>query len=102
MENITDKLNKLKREEYIWSYELNDNELNIRYGLFSVRDTERSIDLRNKTLKQALLDSAKDIRVDIESSLEDENDYFGYENEKQLEDRIVEETEYLKYLSELV
>lgn len=99
---MKEKLDKLVKDEWLWGYDLQDDELTIRYGLYSVRDTERVIDLNGKDLKQALLESAENIRVDIESSLVDDNDFFGYDNEKDLEDRIVEETEYLQRLSELV
>ena len=99
---MREKLNKLVQDEYLWGYDLQDNELVIRYGLASVRDTERVIDLENKDLKQALLESANDLRIDIESSLVDDNDFFGYSSKEELEDRIIEETEYLKLLSALV
>lgn len=99
---MKEKLDKLVKDEWLWGYDLKDNELTIRYGLSSVRDTERVIDLNGKDLKQALLESTKNIRVDIESSLVDDNDFFGYDNAEDLEDRIVEETEFLKELSELV
>ena len=99
---MKEKLDKLVKDEWLWDYDLQDDELTIRYGLYSVRDTERVIDLNGKDLKQALLESAENIRVDIESSLVDENDFFGYDNAEDLEDRIVEETEYLQRLSELV
>lgn len=99
---MKEKLNKLVKEEYLWGYDLKDNELTIRYGLGSVSDTERVIDLKDKTLKQAFLESANNIRVDIESSLVDENDFFGYSDREELEERIEEETDYLKLLSELV
>lgn len=99
---MKEKLDKLVKDEWLWDYDLKDDELTIRYGLSSVRDTERIIDLNGKDLKQALLESAENIRVDIESSLVDDNDFFGYDNKKDLEDRIVEETEYLQRLSELV
>lgn len=102
MNNIKKKLNNLVKQEYLWSYELEDNELILYYGLSSVKDTMRVIDITNKDLKQALLESAEELRIDIESSLVDNNDYFGYDSEEQLEERIVEETEYLKLLSELV
>ena len=100
--DIIYRLNDLVKEEYLWSYDLKDNELVVRYGLSSVKDTERAIDLEDKTLKQAFLESAEELRVDIESSLVDNNDYFGYDTKEELEDRITEETEYLKLLSELV
>jgi hypothetical protein len=99
---MKEKLDKLVKDEWLWDYNLQDDELTIRYGLSSVSDTERVIDITNKDLKQALSESGEDVRIDIESSLVDDNDFFGYDNAEELEDRIVEETEYLKRLSELV
>ena len=96
------QLDKLVKDEWLWGYDLQDDELIIRYGLSSVSDTERVIDIKNKDLKKALFESGENIRIDIESSLVDNNDFFGYSNKEELEDRIVEETEYLKRLSELV
>lgn len=99
---MKEKLNNLVRKGYIYDYTIGDTEVIIRYGLSSVGTTERVVDIENKDLKQALFESGKDIRVDIESSLVDDNDFFGYDNAEDLEDRIVEETEFLKRLSELV
>lgn len=96
------KLDKLVKNEYLWGYELKDNELTIRYGLYTIEDTERVIDLTNKSLKKALLESANNIRVDIESCLVSDNDFFGYSNAEELEERIKEETDYLILLSSLV
>ncbi len=98
---MINKLNELVKQEYLWSYKIDNNTLIIRYGLPSVRDTERAIDIENKTLSQALFDSAKELRVDIESSLINDTDYFGYDTKEELEDRIIEETEYLELLSNL-
>ena len=99
---MKEKLDKLVKDEWLWGYNLQDDELTIRYGLSSVSDTERVVDITNKDLKQALFESGEDVRIDIESSLVDDNDFFGYDNAEELEDRIIEETEYLKRLSELV
>ena len=99
---MKEQLDKLVKDEWLWDYDLQDDKLIIRYGLSSVRDTERVIDITNKDLKKALFESGEDIRVDIESSLVDDNDFYGYDNAEDLEDRIVEETEFLKELSELV
>lgn len=99
---MKEQLDKLVKDEWLWGYDLQDDELIIRYGLSSVRDTERVIDITNKDLKKALFESGENIRIDIESSLADNNDFFGYSNKEQLENRIIEETEYLKRLSELV
>lgn len=99
---VKEKLDNLVNKDYIYDYEIQDTELIIRYGLSSVGTTERVIDINGKDLKKALFESGEDIRVDIESSLVDDNDFFGYNNAEDLEDRIVEETEFLKELSELV
>lgn len=99
---MKEKLDSLVSKDYIYDYTIEDTEVIIRYGLSSVGTTERVIDIENKDLKQALFESGEDIRVDIESSLVDDNDFFGYDNAEDLEDRIVEETEFLKELSELV
>ena len=99
---MKEKLDNLVNKGYIYDYEIQDTELIIRYGLSSVGTTERVVDIENKDLKQALFESGEDIRVDIESSLVDDNDFFGYDNAEDLEDRIIEETDFLKELSELV
>lgn len=99
---MKEKLDSLVSKGYIYDYTIEDTEVIIRYGLSSVGTTERIVDIENKDLKQALFESGEDIRVDIESSLVDDNDFFGYDNAEDLEDRIVEETEFLKELSELV
>ena len=99
---MKEKLDSLVSKGYIYDYTIEDTEVIIRYGLSSVGTTERVVNIENKDLKQALFESGEDIRVDIESSLVDDNDFFGYDNAEDLEDRIVEETEFLKRLSELV
>lgn len=99
---MKEKLDSLVSKGYIYDYTIEDTEVIIRYGLSSVGTTERVVNIENKDLKQALFESGEDIRVDIESSLVDDNDFFGYDNAEDLEDRIVEETEFLKELSELV
>ena len=99
---MKEKLDMLVSKGYIYDYTIEDTEVIIRYGLSSVGITERVVDIRDKDLKQALFESGEDIRVDIESSLVDDNDFFGYDNAEDLEDRIVEETEFLKELSGLV
>jgi len=99
---MKEKLDNLIKKGYIYDYTIEDTEVIIRYSLSSVGTTERVIDITNKDLKKALFESGEDIRIDIESSLVDDNDFFGYDNAEELEDRIVEETEFLKELSELV
>lgn len=104
---IKEKLDELKRRNYIYDYDITNlntsNEIILRYGLSSVGTTERAVFVvENQSLSQALFESGEDIRVDIESSLVDDDDFFGYDNAEDLEDRIVEETEFLKELSELV
>lgn len=99
---MKEKLDSLVSKGYLYDYTIEDTEVVIRYGLSSVGTTERVVNIENKDLKQALFESGEDIRVDIESSLVDDNDFFGYDNAEDLEDRIIEETEFLKELSELV
>ena len=45
---------------------------------------------------------ADEIEDDIRNSLVDEKDYYGYDTKEELENRIVEEREFLKELSELI
>lgn len=99
---MKEQLDKLKDKGYIYRYTIENDNLIISYGLSSVGETERSIDIENKDLKQALFESGEDIRDDIENSLVDDNDFFGYDNKEELEERIEEETLYLKHLSEVV
>lgn len=99
---MKEQLDKLKDKGYIYRYTIENDNLIISYGLSSVGETERSIDIENKDLKQALFESGEDIRDDIENSLVDDNDFFGYDNKEELEERIEEETLYLKCLSEVV
>lgn len=102
-EVLKEKLNKLVEHNYLFDYKINNDEITIRYGLSSVKDTERVFYVDdNKTLQQALLESAEELEADIMFSLEDDNDFFGYDNEEELKDRIAEETNYLKLLSTLV
>lgn len=104
-EILKEKLNKLVEHNYLFDYKINNDEITIRYGLSSVGDTERVFYVDdNKDLKQALLESSKELRADIEYSLDedDDEDFFGYDSKEELEDRIAEETDYLKLLSTLV
>lgn len=102
-EILKEKLNKLVEHNYLFDYKINNDEITIRYGLSSVKDTERVFYVDdNKTLQQSLLESAEELEADIMFSLKDDNDFFGYDNEEELKDRIAEETNYLKLLSTLV
>ena len=74
---MKEKLDNLVNKGYIYDYEIQDTELIIRYGLSSVGTTERVVDINGKDLKKALFESGEDIRVDIESSLVDDNDFFN-------------------------
>lgn len=99
---MKEKLDNLVNKGYIHDYKIQNNSLIIRYSLSSVGTTERIIDINGKDLKKALFESGEDIRIDIESSLIGDDDFFGYDNAEDLEDRIIEETEFLKELSKLV
>lgn len=103
LDNLRKQLDYLVKHDWIYGYTLtNDGELCFDYSLSSVDYTERVIYVDNKDLVQALFESGEDIRIDIESSLVDDDDFFGYDNKEELEDRIEEETEFLKRLSEIV
>ena len=76
----------------------------MRYGLSSVRDTETNIEYNDnlRVFIENIRTRANEIENDIRNSLVDEKDYYGYDTKEELENRIVEEREFLKELSELV
>lgn len=101
---VKEYLDYLKANEYIWGYEKKDNYIILRYGLSSVKDTETNIKYNDnlRVFIKNIRTRVDEIEDDIRNSLVDENDYYGYDNIEDLEYRIVEETEFLKELSELV
>lgn len=101
---IKEYLDYLKANEYIWDYEKKDNYIILRYGLSSVRDTETNIEYNDNLsiFIKNIRTRADEIEDDIRNSLVDKNDYYGYDTEEELENRIVEEREFLKELSELI
>lgn len=101
---VKEYLDYLKANEYIWGYEKEDNYIILRYGLSSVRDTETNIEYNDnlRVFIENIRARANELEDDIRNSLVDKNDYYGYDTKEELENRIVEETEFLKELSELV
>ena len=101
---VKEYLDYLKANEYIWGYEKEDDYIVLRYGLSSVRDTETNIEYNDnlRVFIENIRTRANELEDDIRNSLVDENDYYGYDTKEELENRIVEETEFLKELSELV
>lgn len=101
---VKEYLDYLKANEYIWGYEKEDDYIVLRYGLSSVRDTETNIEYNDnlKVFIENIRTRANELEDDIRNSLVDKNDYYGYDTKEELENRIVEETEFLKELSELV
>ena len=101
---VKEYLNYLKANEYIWDYEKKDNYIILRYGLSSVKDTETNIEYNDnlRVFIENIRTRANEIENDIRNSLVDEKDYYGYDTKEELENRIVEEREFLKELSELV
>lgn len=93
-------LEYLKREEYLYDYDIVDNYVLLRYGLFSCEDTERSIKVDKNsnitTFLNEILHSASQINNDIMATLVDDNDFYGYENMQELNARIDEEEYFLK------
>lgn len=101
---VKEYLDYLKANEYIWGYEKKDNYIILRYGLSSVKDTETNIEYNDdlRVFIENIRTRADEIEDDIRNSLVDEKDYYGYTTKEELDNRIVEETEFLKELSELV
>lgn len=101
---VKEYLDYLKANEYIWGYEKEDNYIVLRYGLSSVRDTETNIEYNDnlRVFIENIRTRANELEDDIKNSLVDKNDYYGYDTKEELENRINEEREFLKELSELV
>ena len=101
---VKEYLDYLKANEYIWGYEKEDDYIVLRYGLPSVRDTETNIEYNDnlRIFIKNIRTRADEIEDDIRNSLVDEKDYYGYDTKEELENRINEEREFLKELSELI
>ena len=101
---VKEYLDYLKANEYIWGYEKKDDYIVLRYGLSSVRDTETNIEYNDnlRIFIKNIRTRADEIEDDIRNSLVDEKDYYGYDTKEELENRINEEREFLKELSELI
>lgn len=101
---VKEYLDYLKANEYIWGYEKEDNYIVLRYGLSSVRDTETNIEYNDnlRVFIENIRTRANELEDVIKNSLVDKNDYYGYDTKEELENRINEEREFLKELSELV
>lgn len=101
---VKEYLDYLKANEYIWGYEKKDNYIILRYGLSSVKDTKIDIEYNDnlRVFIKNIRTRADEIEDDIRNSLVYKNDYYGYDTEEKLENRINEEREFLKELSELV
>lgn len=101
---VKEYLDYLKANKYIWGYKKEDNYIILRYGLSSVESTETNIEYNDnlRVFVENIRTRADEIEDDIRNSLVDKNDYYGYDTKEELDNRIVEETEFLKELSELV
>lgn len=99
---IVDYLEWLKNNNYITNYRIEDYYVILEYGLFNVGFTERNIEFSEDTdiisFLNTILISASQVGSDIYECLVDENDFYGYSSEEELEERIEEEEEYLKIL----
>ena len=95
---VKEYLDYLKANEYIWGYEKKDNYIVLRYGLSSVKDTETNVEYNDnlRIFIKNIRTRANELEDDIKGSLVDENDYYGYDTEEELENRINEEREFLK------
>ena len=102
-------LDYLKKEEFLLDYSIEEFEkyysIVLCYNLSSVDYTERIIETDKggdiTTFLNDMLISASQIGSDIYSSLVDENDYFGYSSEEELEYRIDEEERLLNTMVDM-
>ncbi len=97
-------LEKLKLYGWLLDYEFEDeNTLTIKYGLDSVKETSLVLHIKNnnlKGLKSALLKSTQNLATNMEMCLTDENDFFGYNSQEELDNRIKEELIFLIRLNQ--
>lgn len=104
--NIVKYLDYLVKRNYIFSYVINDKYFIISYSLLSTGDTERSIECDINadihTFIESIVNSARALKSDIYNSLVSENDFFGYSSKEELDNRILEEEEYLYYIADKI
>lgn len=104
--NITKYLDYLVKRNYIVSYTIADKYFIISYSLLSTGNTERSIECDSNadihTFIESILNSARELKSDIYNCLVSENDFFGYSSKEELDNRILEEEEYLYYIADKI
>ena len=106
VEKIRKQLDYLVNHGWIHGYTLNnDGELWFSYGLSSVGSTENYTDylaLYDTTLDKVFEKLANEIGDDLQNSADDCGDFFGYDSQEELDERIEEESGFLRRLSEIV
>ena len=106
LEKLRKQLDYLVVKNYIYGYTLNnDGELWFSYGLFSIGHTENYTDylaLGGTSLAKMFEKLANEVGEDIRNSADSCGDFFGYDTEEEMNERIEEESSFLKRLSEVV
>ena len=106
VEKIRTQLDYLVKHNWIHGYTLNnDGELWFSYGLPSIGSTENYTDylaLYDVTLDKVFEKLANEVGEDLQNSADDCGDFFGYDSQEELDERIEEESGFLRRLSEIV
>lgn len=106
LETVRKQLDYLVKHEWIHGYTLNnDGELWFTYGLSSVGSTTNYTDylaIHDTDLAKMFEKLAEEVGDDLQNSADSCGDFFGYDSQEELDDRIEEESSFLKRLSEIV
>jgi len=106
LERVRRQLDYLVQHEWLNRYTLNDDgELWLSYGLSTVCETTNYTDylaIKDTDLVKMFERLAEEVGEDLQNSADDCGDFFGYDSQKELDERIEEESEFLKRLSEIV
>lgn len=101
--DIKNYLDYLVNEGFINKYEKEDDYITLFYPLSDIEEISRSIDYSDDmdiiSFLNTIIISSCEVADDFYGCLVDENDFYGYNNEKELEYRIDEEAQYLKSLA---
>ena len=106
LETVRKQLDYLVKHNWIQGYTLNnDGELWFTYGLSSVGSTENYTDylaIHDTNLAKMFEKLAEEVGDDLQNSADSCGDFFGYSSQEELDDRIEEESSFLKRLSEVI
>ena len=106
LEKIRKQLDYLVKHDWIHGYTLNDDgELWFSYGLSSVGSTENYTDYLaygGTDLAKMFEKLANEVGEDLQNSADDCGDFFGYDSQEELDERIEEESDFLRKLSNII